>query len=35
MALTEDKLARVQDALAITKEARWKAKAEATRLEVE
>ena len=33
--LVEDKLARVQDALAVAKEARRKVEAEAARLEVE
>ena len=34
-ALAEDKLDKVQDALAVAEKARLKAKAEATRLEVE
>ena len=34
-ALAKDKLARVQDAMAVAKEARWMAEAEVARLEVE
>ena len=34
-ALVEDKLARVQDALVVVEEARWKAEVEASHLEVE
>ena len=33
--LVEDKLAKAKDALAVVEEAKWKAEAEAARLEVE